>query len=158
MFCPQCGSQNDDSAVFCKTCGFQLSSTGVPQPTVPTKVSEYAGFWRRFVAAIIDETLVWTIIILLLQLGLFPALLLGWLYYALMESSVRQATLGKMAIGIIVTDINGGRISFARATGRYFSKCISAIILLIGYIMAGLSAKKQALHDMIADCLVITNP
>ncbi|MDP8228497.1 MAG: RDD family protein [Candidatus Electryoneaceae bacterium] len=173
MFCPQCGSQNDDSAVFCKTCGFQLSSTGVPQPAVPTKVSEYAGFWRRFVAALIDGVIVGIVFFFLSSLfGLetmsedfdlnpisnFISILLGWLYYALMESSVKQATLGKMAIGIIVTDTNGGRISFARATGRHFSKIISAIILMIGYIMAGLSPRKQALHDIITDCLVITNP
>ncbi len=78
-----------------------------------------------------------------------------WLYFALMESSVKQGTLGKMALGIIVTDANGNRISFGRATGRYFGKIISGAILCIGYIMAGFTEKKQALHDMIAGCLVV---
>ncbi len=78
-----------------------------------------------------------------------------WLYFALMESSVKQGTLGKMALGIIVTDANGNRISFGRATGRYFAKIISGAILCIGYIMAGFTEKKQALHDMIAGCLVV---
>ncbi|HEY4613324.1 MAG TPA: RDD family protein [Bacteroidota bacterium] len=78
-----------------------------------------------------------------------------WLYFALMESSSKQATLGKMALSIIVTDMNGNRISFGRATGRYFGKILSGLILSIGYIMAGFTEKKQALHDMIAGCLVV---
>ena len=78
-----------------------------------------------------------------------------WLYYALMESSKHQATIGKLALGLKVTDMNGQRISFARATGRYFGKIISGMILLIGYIMAGFTEKKQALHDIMANCLVV---
>jgi len=79
----------------------------------------------------------------------------GWLYYALMESSKQQATLGKMALGLKVTDREGNKVSFGRATGRYFGKILSNMIFMIGYILAGLTEKKQALHDMIADCLVI---
>jgi uncharacterized RDD family membrane protein YckC len=79
----------------------------------------------------------------------------GWLYYALMESSKQQATLGKMALGLIVTDMDGNRVSFGRATGRYFGKILSVAIFMIGYILAGLTEKKQALHDIIASCLVI---
>jgi len=78
----------------------------------------------------------------------------GWLYFSLMESSKFQATIGKLALGIIVTDMDGNRISFGRATGRYFGKIISGIILLIGYIMAGFTEKKQALHDILAGTLV----
>ena len=80
---------------------------------------------------------------------------LGWLYFALMESSKHQATLGKMALGLKVSDMEGNKISFGRATGRFFGKIISGMILYIGYILAGLSEKKQALHDMIAGCLVL---
>jgi uncharacterized RDD family membrane protein YckC len=72
-----------------------------------------------------------------------------------MESSSKQATLGKMALALKVTDLQGRRISFARATGRHFAKIISGMILLIGYIMAGFTERKQALHDMIAGTLVI---
>ena len=82
-------------------------------------------------------------------------LILGWLYFALMESSKTQATLGKMALGLKVTDLEGNPISFARATGRYFGKILSGMILYIGYILAGLTEKKQAMHDMIAGCLVV---
>jgi uncharacterized RDD family membrane protein YckC len=79
-----------------------------------------------------------------------------WLYYALMESSRHQATLGKMTLGLIVTDLRLQPISFGRASGRFFAKFITGLIpLWIGYIMAGFTAKKQALHDMIAGCLVL---
>ena len=82
-------------------------------------------------------------------------MVLHWLYYALLESSSRQATLGKMAIGIIVTDLDGGRISFGRANGRYLGKMVSAFILMIGFIMAGFTERKQGLHDIMAGCLVL---
>ncbi|MCD6202665.1 MAG: RDD family protein [Bacteroidales bacterium] len=82
-------------------------------------------------------------------------LLLGWLYFAFMQSSRAQATLGKMALNLIVTDLEGNRITFGRATARYFSKIISNMTLYIGYVLAGLTEKKQALHDMIAGTLVM---
>ena len=82
-------------------------------------------------------------------------LLLGWLYFAFMQSSRAQATLGKMALNLIVTDLEGYRITFGRATARYFSKIISNMTLYIGYVLAGLTEKKQALHDMIAGTLVM---
>lgn len=80
---------------------------------------------------------------------------INWLYFAFCESSSWQGTLGKKALGLQVTDLEGNRISFGRASGRFFAKIISGMILMIGYIMAGFTAKKQALHDMIAGCLVI---
>lgn len=83
------------------------------------------------------------------------AIVVQWLYFALMESSANQATLGKMALGIKVTDMNGDRLTFLRATGRHFSKIISGMILMIGYIMAAFTEKRQALHDMIAGTLVL---
>jgi uncharacterized RDD family membrane protein YckC len=84
------------------------------------------------------------------------SIVMMWIYYAWMESSSHQGTLGKMALGLIVTDLEGRRISFARASGRYFAKIITGLIPLgIGYAMAGFTEKKQALHDMIASCLVL---
>jgi uncharacterized RDD family membrane protein YckC len=152
----------------------------------------YAGFWRRFAAYLIDSVIigiVMGIVMMIFGIGLFGSLatvdpmdmemdedaanamaagVIGgmmtfilllsaaqWLYFALMESSSKQATLGKMALSIIVTDLNGNRLSFGRATGRYFGKIISGAILMIGYIMAGFTEKKQALHDIIAGCLVV---
>ncbi|HLW82445.1 MAG TPA: RDD family protein [Candidatus Acidoferrales bacterium] len=79
-----------------------------------------------------------------------------WLYYAWMESSRFQGTLGKMALGLIVTDMQYRPVSFGRASGRFFARFITNLIpLFIGYIMAGFTAQKQALHDMIASCLVL---
>jgi len=79
----------------------------------------------------------------------------SWLYHTAMESSRHQATLGKKALGIIVTDMNGNRISFARANGRFFGKWVSGMIMNIGYLMAAFTEKKQALHDILASCLVV---
>jgi uncharacterized RDD family membrane protein YckC len=80
----------------------------------------------------------------------------NWIYHAWMESSQYQGTLGKMALGLIVTDTNDRPITFARASGRFFARIISNLIPFeIGYIMAGFTEKKQALHDMIASCLVL---
>jgi uncharacterized RDD family membrane protein YckC len=90
----------------------------------------------------------------ILRLALLRTVL-HWLYYSLLESSAWQGTLGKKALGLEVTDLDGNRISFGRATGRFFAKIISSIILGIGYVMAGFTEKKQALHDILAGTLVI---
>lgn len=95
---------------------------------------------------------------LMLVLGILTVAgtLMWWLYHAWMESSSSQGTLGKMALGLIVTDLQGRRVSFARATGRFFARIITGMIPLgIGYILAGITEKKQALHDIIAGCLVL---
>jgi uncharacterized RDD family membrane protein YckC len=121
----------------------------------------YAGFWKRFVAYLIDAILLGIIGALLTinmdrEAASTVTTILGWLYFAGMESSARQATVGKSVLGIYVTGLDGQRISFLRATGRYFAKFLSAIILLIGFIMAAFTARKQALHDMIASTLVLS--
>lgn len=136
---------------------------------------KYATFLSRFLASLIDGIIVYILSFLAGAivgfffgvmtggsegagiLGAIVGTVISWLYYALLESSEKQATLGKQALGIVVTDLNGSPISFARATGRYFAKYLSAIILLIGYIMAAFTEKKQALHDMIAGTLVMSN-
>lgn len=94
--------------------------------------------------------------VLMILMFVFASLAGGWIYYALFESSQYQATPGKLALGLFVTDMEGRRVTFARASGRFFAKLITGLIpLFIGYIMAGFTAKKQALHDMIASCLVL---
>ena len=85
----------------------------------------------------------------------FLAIIVQWLYFALMESSKHQGTLGKIVLKIKVTDVEGNRINFARATGRHFGKILSGMILMIGYILAGLTEKRQAVHDILASCYVI---
>jgi uncharacterized RDD family membrane protein YckC len=93
--------------------------------------------------------------IFLIVLAYIALIVIMWLYFAKMESSEKQATIGKKAMGLYVTDLNGQRLTFGRASGRFFSKIISGMIPLgIGYIMVAFTAKKQALHDMIAGTLV----
>ncbi len=142
---------------------------------------EYAGFWLRLAAYIIDSIILNTVFfVLALIVGVASAILQnvvgaagffvgalsmsllyilsfvgGWLYFAMMESSPRQGTLGKMALGMKVTDLQGRRISFGRATGRFFAKMLSALTLLIGYVMIGFTEKKQGLHDKIAETYVV---
>jgi uncharacterized RDD family membrane protein YckC len=83
---------------------------------------------------------------------------LEWLYFAALESSAWQGTVGKRALGLRVTDLEGRRIGFGRASGRFLAKIPSAAILLIGFIMAAFTEKKQALHDKMAGTLVIHGP
>jgi len=90
----------------------------------------------------------------LFSLGL-TKLVIGWLYYAIMESTKHQATVGKMLLGMKVTDLHGNKISFGRATGRHFAKIISAIIVGIGFLMVAFTKHKQGLHDIIASTLVV---
>ena len=92
----------------------------------------------------------------------FISAIASWLYWGLFESSAWQATLGKKALGIIVTDLEGRRISFGRASGRFWAgRGVGAIpylggtYFLIECICVGFTAKKQAIHDMIASCLVL---
>lgn len=164
-------SDNVDSQTHCYDRSDQ--KLGVQPDVVDTGITKYAGFWRRFGASFIDLSVINTaiaIIILIFNIALDPEeyndyiiivfnystlLVAGWLYYALLESSSRAATLGKMAVGIIVTDSEGGRISFGRATKRYFAKIISTMILFIGFLMIAYKKKNQGLHDRIAGTLVI---
>ena len=81
-----------------------------------------------------------------------------WLYFAGFECSRGMATPGKTLMRIVVTDTEGNRLTFARATIRYFVKYISAAIILIGFIMIGLTQKRQGLHDKVAGCLVLLLP
>ena len=92
------------------------------------------------------------------SLALFAgaSVLAGWLYYAYFESSEWQGTVGKKVMNLVVTDLEGNRLTFGRASGRYFARFITKLIPLgIGFILAGITEKKQALHDMIASCLVL---
>lgn len=137
---------------------------------------KYGGFWRRLTAYLIDYIAIMVLIIVIMMglmlsagpskidpkmseigfwINFFMVFLLPWLYFALWESSPKQATIGKMLMGLKVTDLAGQRISFLRATGRYFSKILSAWILMIGFLMIAWTQKKQGLHDKIASTLVI---
>jgi uncharacterized RDD family membrane protein YckC len=205
MYCSKCGAAIADGAVFCTNCGQSFSIVAAPpraaiaggMPAVPGRTDfpavprvEYAGFWLRFLARLIDNVILGLGFVLVLipiifltglgsllsrirpdegleDAGIFlvigviflaatVSLLLTWLYHALMESSEWQATVGKKVLGLVVTDMAGQRASFGRSSGRHFGKMITNLIpAFIGYIMAGFTDKRQALHDMMAGCLVL---
>jgi uncharacterized RDD family membrane protein YckC len=140
----------------------------------------YAGFWKRVAASIIDSVVLMVVLgILAAILGVFGALgnmggggissggmvslglfylfeIFGLaLYFAMMHASSLQATLGKLAVGIKVTDEGGQRISFWRGFGRYFAYLLSSMVLFIGYVMAAFTDRKRALHDMLCSTLVV---
>lgn len=140
----------------------------------------FAGFWRRALAGIIDGIvlMIFTMVPATLLGLLFGFLfvgslsprdmeimgqgigggvgaLIGWLYFAKMESSRHQATLGKKLLGLRVVDTQGRPINFAQATGRHFAKVLSLLTFYVGVYMMGWTKQKQALHDKIAGCLVL---
>jgi len=117
--------------------GAGMNMHGMLHGRHPQDIGELMSFLRLFIRVAIISSVI------------------QWLYFSLLESSVWQATVGKKLLGLTVTDLEGRRIGFGRATGRYFAKILSALILFIGYMMAGFTEKKQALHDMIAGTLVL---
>jgi uncharacterized RDD family membrane protein YckC len=217
VYCSKCGAAMADSAAFCSSCGqavgsavvspqTQAANTAVVTPAGMRRVAappayapaayaevprvEYAGFWLRLFAFMIDNFIIGVGFVLILiplifltplrnllseihfnddpgDMGAFAifgliflaatvSLLVTWLYHALMESSEWQATVGKRALGMVVTDMEGKRVTFLRSTGRHFGKIVTNLIpMFIGYIMAGFTEKKQALHDMLAGCVVL---
>jgi uncharacterized RDD family membrane protein YckC len=127
---------------------------------------EYAGFWLRVAAYLIDSIIIGIPMYIIygtiggsfIEPNAISQVLggiLGIVYFIYLESSEKQATFGKQAVGIIVTDMDGNRITGGQAAGRYFGKIISALILAIGFMMAGFTDKKQALHDIMANTLVV---
>lgn len=84
----------------------------------------------------------------------FPVL--HWLYYTLLESSPKQATIGKFTLGLKVTDLRGKRITFWHANLRYFCRLLSALPLLLGFLLIQFTRRRQALHDYVARTLVMT--
>jgi len=123
----------------------------------------YAGFWIRAAAYIIDGIIIYPLNTYLLSLmsensQWWPLVyLIWWGYTAGLTSSNLQGTLGKKVLGLKVVGLDGNRISFARASGRFFASILSGLILGIGYLMAAFNPKKQALHDQIAGTYVIKN-
>jgi uncharacterized RDD family membrane protein YckC len=126
----------------------------------------YANFFRRAGAFIIDGVILFVFFFIVgflmrnaqmetRSFSMFGFVVINWLYFALMESSVEQATIGKRVLSIKVTDLEGNRITFWDATKRYLGKILSSVLYGIGFIIAAFTEKKQALHDKIASTLVV---
>jgi uncharacterized RDD family membrane protein YckC len=185
MFCTRCGTPIAEGNQFCNQCGAPAPSAEAAPAAAPWSpataagpVARHAGFWRRFAAIMLDGLVLgvpsYALFAVVLgssvltdpeamtanmgKLGLvyLVSIIGGMLYPALMHSSSLQATVGKLAFGIKVTDLQGQRISFGRAVGRYFAGWLSALILYIGYLMAGFTERRQALHDVMCGTLVVS--
>lgn len=183
--CPHCGRLLTIDVEFvgkpveCPICReHSMVPTGLPLEGAGVV---YAGFWRRAVAAMVDALVlvvpgvvaggifgfiigrtlaaygadIATIEVVCALAGNLLGVAINWLYYTIMESGARQATLGKMLLRIRVTDLDGQRVSFLRANGRYWGKIVSALLLMIGFYMAAFTRRKQTLHDMMAGCVVV---
>lgn len=188
MYCSSCSYKNNNQARFCANCGTLLQSM-IENPAIykdltPINTVQYAGFWRRAGAAVVDIATViagsfilwifyWLIVAILTDINPFSSSGPKWLeylgltvifisnlvYFSAMERSSQQATLGKIAVGIIVTDCEGNRLSFWRAALRFIVKVISAasfgILIIVSCFTIVFTQKKQALHDITARCHVI---
>ncbi|MDD2716606.1 MAG: RDD family protein [Candidatus Wallbacteria bacterium] len=179
MFCSQCGSEISENSRFCGLCGHNLvkdlpASVKIPVPVPVTArrfEPSYAGFWLRFLAFIIDMILLTFCLKFLGGIlegvsgsygyggfdSFFGNYFLVWflLYYSIFESTDFRGTPGKRALGMHVLDLNGKRLTLLRALARNFCKLFSFCAILVGFIIAGITARKQALHDLIAGCLVV---
>jgi uncharacterized RDD family membrane protein YckC len=137
-------------------------------PSAAKGRAAYAGFWRRFAAYVVDYIVVFAgsaaLVLIASVTGLLPdgaprwsAIVLAgyFLYCTLLESSSSQATLGKRAFGLTVTNVRGERIGFARAAIRFVAKLLSLFTLCIGYLLIAVTPRRQALHDLIAGTVVV---
>ena len=138
------------------------TQTPAPQTlAAQTIVPLYAGFWRRAAAIFLDGLILLVpnlVLVFILPEGIVQFIanvLVGCTYYAAFHSSAAQATPGKRAFGIKVTDLEGRRIGLGRAIGRYFATWISTVILLVGFLLAAFTGKRQALHDILCGTLVV---
>lgn len=178
MYCSQCGYNNPASAKYCGHCKLNFESgafNAAPKIKLPAPL--YAGFWLRFIAAILD-LLIFIACLILLFFSLvavialsgrdsivhndmaarlfFGTLILLWIAYPiLMESGIQGATFGKRWVNIKVTDTRGQRLTFTRASWRFLAHFISWLPLFGGLLMQPFTPRKQALHDMLAATLVV---
>ena len=163
MYCPNCGSINEDSAPSCSKCNANLRTNHNDIDN-----SHYAGFWVRLIAASVDVMVISIIVYgfssfinrlfyedFYLFYGTLLSILIAIVYHAHLESSVSQATIGKQVLGIKVMDLEGNRISFKKALDMYIVKITVGILPIVGQIPIVSSKKKQSIHDMAAGTVVV---
>ncbi|EIC21675.1 RDD family protein [Thiorhodovibrio frisius] len=183
-FCPSCGypiiniDTTDGQITACppiKSITAKEKLEVKKQPKVSGYAQTYLTPWKRIGAGIVD---IFISLIVGFVLGLVFMLLLvqnsidqnqldsqldgigilvWWIYFAALESSSLQATFGKIAFGLKVTDLYGGQIGFWKASARHWGKLISTLTLFVGFLIMFFTKNKQSLHDLISNCLVIEN-
>jgi len=146
-----------------------IQSASAVLPRVAKSDIAYAGFWRRLLAYLIDGTLLAGVELALYSTvhvlapdnldavaNIVPvAVAIGWAYFAILESSPARGTLGKVALGLYVADLHGDPITFGRAVFRNALKSVSWLVCGIGWVLAAVTPRKQALHDLLAGTLVL---
>jgi len=182
-FCNACGTALSGSASTNDSRPISNNDSTLPPAPNKSFIDDfvYAGFWWRFLAYLIDAIILsigywlvafvfgfngWLFLgadykywaaagVTLVVIYSVLSFIAPWLYYALMESSKFQGTIGKWALKIRVVDEDGKKITFSRATGRYFAKILSSLTLGIGYIMVAFTERKQGLHDILARTIIL---
>jgi uncharacterized RDD family membrane protein YckC len=145
-----------------------LTAQTQPSTTLKSELA-FAGFWRRLLAWLIDALVISAVggILAMLVIAVAPGndaavgnvvpvtAAIGWAYFVLLETSPARGTLGKMALNLFVADVHGDPISYPRAAFRYLFKSFSTLLLGLGWVMAAVTPRKQALHDLLAGTLVL---
>ena len=185
-FCPQCGlpvSVAQIGPVYVPQSAQPPETIPALPPSAAVQARPaYAGFWLRTAAFLIDNLILGVIFTMVMAsdppafivnldlnalplksfprftpLGIVVVYLIVWIYFTFSESSAWQATPGKRILRIYVTDLGGRRLTLARAALRNVARILSGFVL-VGYFLAGFTEKKQALHDILAGCLVLRRP
>lgn len=174
-YCQECGTETRQKQEYCIECGTNL-------PNIKAREDEpYAGFWLRVAAYLIDSVIIGAAAMIILTFFMFIsflfigflseiAVLLGLLFYfgiyiiiaamaisywIFMNASKWQGTIGKIVVGIKVVDMEGNRLTYGKSGLRYLTYIVSGLTLGVGFILAAFTDKKQALHDMLVDTLVV---
>lgn len=125
-------------------------------------MQSYSDISRRLIASIIDISVIIFLFMFLELITETPDetffyilfFLTMWVYFVFQESSTLKSTVGKQAVNIIVTDLNGNRISFTQATKRFILKILTVIPFFAGFLLILFTSKKQAFHDIVAKTVV----
>ena len=185
MFCRNCGTRTPDGTLHCPLCGAglqpgvsaldpamlraQAGAVAAVAPALPA----YAGFWRRAAAVLLDSLVMFfPLATMRVVSGLdmmgewnpdsttwwvlsWLEVAFGWLYGALLISSSARGTLGLQVMDLQVCGLHGQRVSFGRATWRYFAQFLTVATLGIGYLMQLFTPRRQTLHDLVSGTVVV---
>ncbi len=174
--CPSCGTEQAGAPPSPPVRAVAAAAADVSPPAAAVAV-RYGGFWRRFAAGCVDALVLFFPNAILRELSGLPSplslrplpddmlgrslmmtaimTLVTWWYCARLESSHWQGTLGQQLLGMRVTDLAGRRISFLRATARYFGQWLSLLLCGVGYLFNLWTSRRQTLHDIVAGCVIV---
>lgn len=168
MYCSKCGKSYQADFKICPYCNKKKSvaapvrdNFGNYHERTYIRVFQFkqADFSLRIAAMMIDLIILmipcFILIYLAKGIGVFASIVIGWAYYALLESSTLQGTIGKFALKLEVTNLEGQPISLLQSTKRYFAHYLSVLTLGAGFVILAFNDKKQAIHDLLTDCMVL---